>query len=174
MITTKDYIKLRFGYYTGLNITFLNCFEDWDGYNIQDFLEMYIESYKSNYKKEELETFKRYVEDENFNFHSLLLCDNIFGICLNYYENHGYNLSNLTKKYISNLSGFWNMNPNKINCFDIISLEEVIKLGIQFEKIKKQISYRKLSNWFSEIYWNPHYIWGKKFLENRIDRDEIY
>ena len=174
MITTKDYIKLRFGDYTGLNVTFLTCFENWDGYNIQDFLEIYIESYKLNYKKEELKLFKNYVEDEIFNLHFLLIPDNVFGICLNYYENHGYNFSNSTKKYISNLSGFWNMNPNKINCFDIITLEEVIKSGIQFERITTNIAYRKARDWFSEIYWNPHYVWGKKFLENRIDRDEIY
>lgn len=174
MITTKDYIKSKFGDYTGLNISFLTCFEQWDGHCIQDFLKMYIECYKLSYKKEQLHEFKKYIEDKNFNFHSVLLCDNVFAISLKYYENHGYNLSNSTIKYISNLSGFWNMKPNKINCFNIVTLEEVIQSGIKFENITKKIAYNKLNNWFSEIYWNTHYVWGRKFLENRIDRDEIY
>ena len=61
-----------------------------------------------------------------------------------------------------------------LTLYHSVTLEEFIKSGIQFERITTNIAYRKARDWFSEIYWNPHYVWGKKFLENRIDKDEIF
>ena len=168
MVNTKEYILTRFGEYSGLNPEFIQSFDEWDGQGIQNFLDKFVTL-----------SIRTWIEEKNLYDHegnpffnasdldNLARSSSLLGVC---FELSNFPLSEEILYHINFRSGFYCYDKNHF----AVGFRDIVFWCSEFERITNNIAYRKAREWFSEIYWNPHYVWGKKFLENRIDKDEIF